>query len=347
MDSKRSMSGSFFAGIIVLFFLFPAVSSAATLVLDPQSGTYGPGDTFLMTVRVDPGTDECINAVSVEVDYPYDMLRASAVSKGESLLTLWPEEPTIDLAKGVVRFNGGIPAGYCGRVQGDPGKTNIIAKIVFTVPGAATGTKSAIGASIPVTFGPETQVLLNDGFGTRAPLVAHGAVLTRGALSIGKGDNEWLDLVHQDKMPPDLFNISLEHDANTYQGKYFIVFSTVDKQSGVHHYEVTEDDPDHPGFVRGKRNEHAVPVVATSPYVLRDQTLASRVIVRAYDHAGNTEEARLAPKGASAIMLAQTKDQGKGSMWQYVLTAIGAIVLSALVVYFSRRHKEETIEPVE
>ncbi len=37
-------------------------------------------------------------------------------------------------------------------------------------------------------------------------------------------------------------------------------------------------------------------ITGVSPYVLTDQLLKSRITVRAFDHAGNTQEAVLAPK---------------------------------------------------
>lgn len=347
MDLARTQLGGIlvratgtFVTFCALFLLVPTATYAATLSLDPSTGSYGPGDTFMVTVRIDPGIDECINAVSGEIDYPHDILKASAVSKGESLLTLWPEEPSVDLEKGIVRFGGGIPAGYCGRVQGDPGKTNILAKIVFSVTANFVDGKLASSSSpIVLSFGPETEVLLNDGFGTKAPLITKGANFVR-SNKPGKPNNEWLDIVHGDKMPPDLFTVKLESDPNTFQGKYFIVFSTVDKQSGVHHYEVTEDDPDHPGYILGDRNMHAVPVVATSPYVLKDQTLGSRVTVRAYDHAGNTEEALLAPKNSSSLMVAQTKTRDDGSIWWYVGVVLAVIVIG-VSIFYARKRKED------
>jgi hypothetical protein len=291
----------FFACILYTLYLllYTSLASAATLSIDPEILIVGPGDNFVATIRIETLPDECVNAVSVELLYPSDWMNASAVSKGESLMTLWPDEPSVDREKGRVFFSGGIPAGYCGRVQGDPGKTNILAKVIFSIPGNMIGGKVATGeVALPIIFGSSTKVLLNDGFGTPAPLLLKHTEYVRTLTSSGM-KNEWLDVVHADNTPPDLFTITVEHDAHAFDGQNFIIFSAVDKQSGIHHYEVMEDDPVNLGFVYGKKVKSSF-VVTASPYVLTDQTLQSRIIVRAYDHAGNMQEAVHAPTNGTS-----------------------------------------------
>src|ERR1043166_3587861 len=71
----------------------PFSASAASIYLDPDKGTYGPGDTFIVNVRLN--TDgECINAANVELVYPAKSLRAVDFSKGGSIFSLWVTEPT-------------------------------------------------------------------------------------------------------------------------------------------------------------------------------------------------------------------------------------------------------------
>ena len=336
--SMRFENHFFLKSLFALLLLAPLPVFAATLSIDPPAGKFGPGDTFVLTVRLDTAPGECVNAASVDLHYPTDWMKAVAVSNGESLFTLWPEAPRVDLAEGVVQFAGGIPGGYCGRIQGDPEKTNVLVKVIFSLPGNRGGGKVATGPEpLPVTFGAETQVLLNDGLGTVAPLVLRSGSYTRELVSVG-GKNEWLDIVHGDTTPPDAFTVMLEQDKNTFQGKYFIVFAAVDKQSGVHHYEIAEDDPLQLGFTRGKAGEKALFVTATSPYVLRDQTLGSRVIVRALDHAGNIEEAILPPKDVQSIQ--STLAEGEGgtpTLWWFIGGGSALCGLIFLVWFFYRR----------
>lgn len=176
---KKFLSHMF---LLALAFM-PMSLYAATLSLDPIKGSFGPGDMFVMTVRIETALNECINASTVDLHFPNTLVKVTAVSKGESLMTLWADEPAIDNEHGVVNWSGGIPGGYCGRVLGDPGKTNILGKVVFTVLNA--GVAEGADVDIPLSFGSTTQVLLNDGFGTVAPLTTKGAVITRTLRSSG------------------------------------------------------------------------------------------------------------------------------------------------------------------
>lgn len=314
------------AFLVTFFALMPSALFAATLSLDPAHGSFGPGDMFVVTVRIDTDKDECINASDIAVLFPPDLVKVTAVSKGESLMTLWTDGPLIENEKGKVSWSGGIPGGYCGRVLGDPGKTNILGKVVFSV----LGIKEKAG-EVPMgfSFASSTKVLQNDGFGTMATLSTKDATLTR-VLRASGVKNEWLDIVHADTVPPDSFDVSVHHDPNTLGGKYFIIFSTVDKQSGVDHFEVMEDDPSRIGFVRGS-NEHARLETAASPYVLFDQSLKSRVTVRAIDNAGNVEEAILPPSnGTFSVYAANDTGALAGEyqdLWWFMLVALFAVIV--------------------
>ena len=201
-------------------------------------------------------------------------------------------------------------------------------------------------AVVPMVFafGSTTQVLLNDGFGSVAPLTLKNATITRTLQSSGV-KNEWLDIVHADTVPPDQFDVSIHHDQNTLDGRYFIIFSTVDKQSGVDHFEVMEDDPSRIGFTRGS-NAHASFQSAMSPYVLRDQSLKSRVTVRAIDNAGNIEESIL-PPSAGAFSLNVANDTGSipsqyQYIWWFVLVALFAVILFFAYWHNSMKVKKES-----
>lgn len=307
------------------FALFPVAVFAATLSVDPDHGSYAPGDTFVLTIRLDTHAEECINAARVELHYPTGAMKAGAVSKGESFFTLWTQEPLIDHERGIISFEGGIPAGYCGRIQGDPGKTNVLAKVVFSIPGNMIGGNIPSESDVlPVTFALSTQVLRNDGLGTPAVLETHGGRYTRLAESSGL-KNEWLEMVHADTLPPEPFSLSIMRDDQVFGGKHFIIFSTIDKQSGIDHFEIMEDDPERPGFIQNK-SKQALFVSATSPYLLTDQTLRSRITVRAFDHAGNTQEAIELPTGMATSTSSIMSEDGRWWVLVGILLAVAAFV---------------------
>ena len=340
--SSQNILLSFF--LATIFLLLPNSLFAATLSLDPAQGTYGPGDMFVVTVRIDTTANECINAATIDLSFPKNLIKVTAVSKGESLMTLWTDEPFINKEQGRLSFSGGIPGGYCGRVLGDPGKTNIIGKVVFSVLSGAESVPT-LTTSVPleINFASSTSVLLNDGFGTIAPLTLHGSNLTRALVSKGL-KNEWLDIVHSDTTPPDAFSPSIQHNASTFSGKYFIVFSTVDKQSGIEHFEVMEDDPVRLGFVRGK-NAHAQFVPAMSPYVLQDQELRSRIIVRAIDNAGNVQESILPPVNGAFSVNAANDTGTLGNKYQDLWWLLAVLVFLGvlLATYLHHTHPQTNV----
>lgn len=305
-------------------FGLPMSTLAATIYLDPEGGEYHPGDTFVVNVRLD-ANGECVNVVSGDIAYPKDLLRASALSQGESILTLWTEAPRINSAEGRITFVGGVPGGYCGRIAGDPGYANIIGKMIFTIPAE---TKPGILPSIIIL--PSSEVLLADGRGTPAPLLIKNATFTV-ASGTGTFVNEWLDQIQDDTVPPESFSIDLHRDENTVGGRYFVVFQTTDKQSGVAKYELIERDRDRPEFIRGTRTAPAWRPVQ-SPYVLEDQTLNSTIIVRAIDNAGQIREESFLPNSKEA----QTNSRGS------ILPAIGGVIVFVISLVVAIRIRKQS-----
>ncbi len=240
----------------------PLFSAAATLYIEPSESTFGVGDTFVANVRLD-SEGECVNAARVVLTYSRESIKAVDFSRGSSILTLWVEEPKIDTALGTVVFSGGIPGGYCGRIPGDAAVTNILGKVVFTVRDASA--QKAI-----ISIDDASEVLLNDGEGTQAELALSPATITLSDTRM-TDSNPWLDAVGEDDVSPDEFTIIVESTRGVFGGRYFIVFATVDKQSGLDHYEIYE---------RGAWK------TISSPYELKDQTLRS-LQVKAVDKAGN------------------------------------------------------------
>lgn len=320
---------------LILLLLLPTVSSAATLRMDPAPRTVSPGDVFVTNVRLEVDQNECVNATNVVVNYPANELRLNALSSGESIFTLWIDQK-IDHENGVASFVAGIPAGYCGKTQGDPGQSNIIAKLAFQYVGAETS-----GSPIDIAFSPDTEVIQNDGVGSKAPLSLNGLRIAKGARS---GDaNEWLLLVNADHFPPEAFTPQIIQDTEGSKANY-LIFDTIDKQTGVEHYEVSEEDPMSFGFRLGSRVKARLSR-ATSPYLLVDQTLRSRIVVRAYDHAGNMQESIIPPKNSSNLFGVTGLDYPAIISWTVLL---GVIIFGSYLLYrFIVRLRKSENEYVE
>ncbi len=311
-----SMNASrFFISLLALVFL-PFVVSADSIYLDPDAGTYGPGDTFFVNVRLDNG-DDCINAAHVDIQYPKESVKAVDFSRGNSIFSLWVGEPKIDNDAGVVSFEGGIPGGYCGRIQGDPAVSNILGKLVFTVKNSDA--KTAI-----LHPGATSRAYLNDGLGTSINLSSRDATITLAKDSVGQA-SAWLDEVSADKIPPESFVVQVDSSRGVFSGRYYAVFSTVDKQSGIDHYEIFERG----GWIK-----------VASPHTLWDQSLRSGVKIKAVDKAGNET------LGEYVEGSAPPRQYSLGDI-MLPLIAIGILLLAAFVrflMYWRGRVKEGVID---
>jgi hypothetical protein len=260
---------------IFIFLFLPLFVKGAILYFEPSKGEYHLGDTFIVDLRIDT-EGECINTVKAIVSFPKDLLEAKDFSTGNSILSLWLEGPKIDQKEGLISFVGGIPGGFCGPLPGEPEKPNLLGRIIFRV----------VSRDVPrglaeISFKEDSQVLLNDGFGTPAKLTLKEAIFTILPEKAEVPREEWQEELTKDDIPPEPFEIKISQDPSIFGGKYFIVFSTTDKQTGIDHYEVKE----------GKRDWKR----AESPYLLEDQSLKSIILVKAVDKAGNERIAEYIP----------------------------------------------------
>lgn len=304
----------------------PYFGQAATLYLDPREADMQVGEAIIMAVRidVDEAADECINVVDAELSYS-GTIQAVDTSVGNSIMQLWVEQPTIDTEAKTITFAGGIPNGYCGRIPGDPGLTNVVAEVILrhTAPEAADATTTAA-----VEFSPRTTVYLNDGSGAAAPLTTYGAEFALYPTVAENVQDPWTTEVAADTIPPQPFSISLERNDQIFDGEYYISFNTSDKQTGIAGYEVMEEPLEEQslfqfGAVTAPWQE------VRSPYQLQDQTLNSTIRVRATDKAGNEYVATLVPDPSLRTGIWTTAD--------WLLLGAAGTALLFLVAFFGWR----------
>jgi hypothetical protein len=152
----------------------------------------------------------------------------------------------------------------------------------------------------------------------------------------------WLREVSEDSIKPEPFSVELVRDESVYEGKWFIVFNTLDKQSGIDHFEVYETAIENEGFVFGKDGVASIWKDARSPYLLEDQSLNSVIRVRAYDKAGNDRIGALIPDQSLREV---TKPPLSKSLFVIVVGLL-ALLFIGLVVFLmyrklSKRNEEE------
>lgn len=256
----------------ISYILTPSFASAVELYFEPSLGQYRQDDTFLTAIKID-AQGECINTVEANLSFPANALEAVDFSQGDSILAFWAKSPAIDQNTGVISFIGGIPKGYCGNGN------NLLGKIAFKVQ------KSGENKNAEIKFLEGTKVLLNDGQGTSADLSLKTASFTILAEKSVIIRDEWQDTLKQDKIPPETFEIKISEAPDVFSGKYFVVFYTADNQTGIDHYEIKEGKGDWK--------------TAVSPYLLQDQTLKSKISVKAIDKAGNEKISIFMPSSGS------------------------------------------------
>lgn len=276
--------------LFILLLVSASTAEAASLYLDPGISTISRGDALQVSVRLDTdeSIDECVNAVEGVLTFT-GPIEPVDVSLGASIFTIWVETPTISADKTQVTFAGGIPNGYCGRIEGDPRLTNNLFDVIIRADAKPAIDGEVVSAS--VQFTSQTFAYLNDGFGTLANLETFPntiSVLPEQGIEI---QDPWTDAIDLDTIPPQPFSLQLEKNPT---GAYFIAFSTTDKQTGIDRYEVREEPLsqfDH--FIWGRANVSWVET--RSPYILDDQSLNSIIRVRAIDKAGNEYIATYVP----------------------------------------------------
>ena len=222
---------------------------AAEIRLDANKSEINSGEQFLVDIIIH--SEESLNAVEGRLIFPADKLLVKEIRDGNSVINFWVEKPRIE-ASGVILFSGITPGGFSGA-------NNNIFSVVFEA-------KNTGIASVALQ---NTKALKNDGLGTET------ALLTRDTtVSIKPGDSNVRKEILTDGEPPEDFNPTIESDPNIFDGKYFLVFATQDKISGVADYEVREGAW---GWFR----------VAESPYLLKHQSLDRKIFVKAIDKNGN------------------------------------------------------------
>lgn len=272
----------------VLFFLFFApFVFAARISLDSQIKEIGISSQFRVNIFID-SEGEDINAVDGKIIFPMELLELKKIRDNNSIVNFWVEKPKI-ISENEIRFSGIIPGGYFG-------KKGLILSIIFQSKQKGRGL-------IKIS---DIKILLNDGKGTEADVVTSNlpfVISKRVAFS-----NPYFS-EKKDIDMPEAFKPIISSNPTIFAAKYFLVFTTQDKGSGIDYYEVCE----------GKKKC----VVAKSPYFLQNQNLDKKIIVKAVDKNGNER---------IAVLPAQ---KSQTQYKNYFIFAI--LLLVAIVMYFIRK----------
>lgn len=246
--------------VIVVCGIFFAASFAhaasATLFFKTPSTPIGVGDQFSVALMIDSGGTS-VNTIAGELVFSDPLLSIEQVTTGSSIVSSWIQSPVV--SGNAVTFSGIMPGGYVSVT--DPVTNAHLPATVLTLV-----FRAKIAGAATLAFS-DSHVYLNDGLGTEAGLVAEPYTITIAKQGSG------LTSTVKDSTPPEEFTPVVSSSPDLWNGAYALFFGTTDKGSGMDHYEVSE------GFGDWIRTD--------SPYKLSDQTLRSRIRVKAVDSAGN------------------------------------------------------------
>ena len=264
--------------VILVFLLgfslaLPLIGQAAELYLESFENDYYVDETFIVNIRINVEYGESINAIEGYIEFPNNILEIKDFSTGNSILT-FIEKPKINQEQGLISFVGIIPGGYSGMIPGDPGPSNLLGKIIF---------ESISSGTAKIILKDNSQALLSDGKGTIAELSTKGVILeVEPPKEVQPLRDEWQEELEKDKIPPEDFKPEIVK----IDDKYYLSFTTKDKDSGVDHYEILEK-------FSILRLGIARWVETNSPYLLKDQSLSSRIEIKAIDKVGNERIVKL------------------------------------------------------
>jgi len=291
----------FLPGLLFAFFtMIPSFVYATTINFSVPAEKIYSGDTFIVEVKIS-SPDRLINAAEGVLFFDKDILGLKELSTGNSVFSVWAEEPSFSNKNGKVSFVGGTPDGF----QGTEAE---VLKIIFLA-------KKSGNAELTPTS--DFAVFLSDGKGTKDDLLTKEAVISVLPRPADQAPvDEWEKIVANDKTSPKDFEVFLYRDPVMFDNKYFLSFFTTDEGTGVDRYEVKEGDRQ---FVEGK-----------SPYVLQDQSLKSVVYVKAVDKAGNERVEKAPREGAKTKM----------RIYLISIAAAVIVAVLAAVVYISIKKRK-------
>ena len=138
------------------FLLSVATAQAASLYFSPSSGFYAVG--FTMTVHVYVSSaDQAMNAASGVVSFSPGTIEIVSVSKANSIMNLWVQEPTFSNANGTLDFEGiALNPGFTGS-QGT------ILSITFRAKSIGQARVSFLSGTILANDGIGTNILVGMG----------------------------------------------------------------------------------------------------------------------------------------------------------------------------------------
>jgi len=294
-------------------FLFPYHLFAAEIFYDADTRKVKANTEFEVGVFLN-AESENINAFEGKIIFPHDLLDLKEIRDGNTIVNFWIEKPhkrqetrnkeqgTRNKEQGEILFSGITPGGF----QGNNG---LLFSAVFEA-------KSEGLARFEIN---DARVLRNDGTGSPAALTIAPFEMT---ISSEAPAVTPIVTKVKDTEPPETFRPEIARDESLFGGKWFLVFATQDKASGVDHYEAKESRQRILAlFQKWSRTE--------SLHVLRDQELRSYIFVKAVDKAGNVRIEKILPRNPL---------RWYENYENWIIIILGLVIAYAIKKFLWKRH---------
>ena len=274
-------------------FLLSGSAFGAEIFLHSEIEEIKIGEQFEASILLNT-EKEYINAVEGKIIFPRDLLELKEIRDGNSVINFWIERPNA-LQEEIV-FSGIVPGGYIG-------ENGLIFSAIFLSTNEGQG----------IIEIHQAKTLLNDGTGAEANLTISNLPFLVSKQALPQVPP--MEIIDTD--PPEPFEPIIAQDSSIFGGKYFLVFATQDKGSGISHYEIRE----------GKRNF----VIAESPYLLQNQDLDQEIIVKAIDKNNNE---------TIAVLLEQPLRPWYKNYYIFAILIIGAMFAFLIWKILWRKRKQ-------
>ena len=228
---------------------------AVNLQLESPKKSLGIGEQFYVDLVLNT-EGQAVNTIKGSVSFYGEAASFVRLESNRSILNLWLEEPTLN--NNTISFTGVIPNGYEGTIDPfNPSKkiSGQIMRMVFE----AKKVGRIDFSTVPFYLN------LNDGLGTE--------INTPSAFLSLSVDNFTYNYKYDgsDESLPEI-EAYVTRDQNIFNNKYILIFNATDKGSGIKSVTLKE----------GWRGWKEV----KSPYLLRDQSRHSDIIIQATSNSG-------------------------------------------------------------
>lgn len=291
------MNKKSFTIFIFSLLIIPSISFSATrLYFEPQSLSAGVGGEFKVAININ--TSDSINALNAAIAIP-SSFKYTGYSDGNSLLNIFVDKPSFDSEKQILSFSGLIPRGFTGS-----GKLLVL----------NFSPKYSSNNSVFKFDRTNTYALSNSEDPKKVSLILSDLLIP-----VDSNATNTLKKI-DDKDLPEYFEPVVSFDSKIFEGLPFVVFNTVDKKSGINHYEVS---------ISKSKSKYDWKE-GVSPYVIKTEDVNKYIAVKAVDNDGNER-------------IVFVNNNSTSDIWHssyLIVIILVTLVLIVLAFYFSRKKRK-------